>query len=102
MRINLVVSQRVSLKLLRKHNVSIGEVEECFANRTMSTLIDNRPWNKTEPPTQPTQWFIAPTDSGRRLLVAFMFYRDKSRIQLKTAYEPNMAEERLYEEKAST
>jgi hypothetical protein len=42
----------------------------------------------------PTEWFIAETDTGRRLKVVFMEYPD--RIVIKSAYEPSIEEESIY------
>ncbi|MEJ2911873.1 ADP-ribosyl-(dinitrogen reductase) hydrolase [Pseudoalteromonas sp. C12FD-1] len=89
------VPHSVRMKLKNKHNVSIYEVEECFSNREGSFLEDTREKNKTNPPTN---WFIAETDYGRKLKVVFIELED--RIELKTAYEPNQEEIRIYQKYA--
>lgn len=87
----LKCSSAVKQTLAQKHGVSLEEVQQCFANREGNLLEDIREEHKTDPPTQ---WFIAETDYGRRLKVAFMF-KDGD-IIVKTAYEPNQTEERIY------
>ncbi|ROT98690.1 ADP-ribosyl-(dinitrogen reductase) hydrolase [Marinobacter sp. R17] len=84
-------SSAVKQKLAQKHGVSLEEVQQCFANRDGHLLEDTREEHKTDPPTQ---WFIAETDFGRRLKVAFIL--KGGNILLKTAYEPNATEERIY------
>ncbi len=46
---SLVVSEAIKTKLLRKHQVTIREVEHCFANREGRLLYDNRALTKTHP-----------------------------------------------------
>ncbi|PHQ25480.1 ADP-ribosyl-(dinitrogen reductase) hydrolase [Marinobacter guineae] len=87
----LKCSSAVKQKLAQKHGVSLEEVQQCFANREGNLLEDIREEHKTDPPTQ---WFIAETDYGRRLKVAFMLKNGD--IIIKTAYEPNQTEERIY------
>lgn len=87
----LKCSSAVKQKLAQKHGVSLEEVQQCFANREGNLLEDTREEHKTDPPTQ---WFIAETDCGRRLKVAFML--KSGDIIIKTAYEPNQTEERIY------
>lgn len=87
----LKCSSAVKQKLAQKHGVSLEEVQQCFANREGNLLEDIREEHKTDPPTQ---WFIAETDYGRRLKVAFML--KGGAIIVKTAYEPNETEERIY------
>lgn len=85
-------SKGIVLKLLRKHDVTTVEVEECFTNREKGLLEDTREQHKTNPPTQ---WFIAETDHGRLLKVVFIAHNGK--IEIKTAYEPNNNEVKIYE-----
>ena len=70
-----------------------GEVLECFQNKLYGSLIDDRAENRTFPPTR---WFLAETDSGRKLKVVFLFDKKFKQFVLKTAYEPNMQEEKIY------
>ena len=93
---HLRVSQRIATKLNNKHHVAVQEVWECFMNRTAGFLEDTRLAHKTEPPTL---WFIAETDSERLLKVVFI-ERDDGLYELKTAYEPNSNEVKLYEKYA--
>lgn len=42
---------------------------QCFANRTKLALVDDREDHQSEPPTR---WFIAETDFGRKLKIAYI------------------------------
>jgi isopentenyldiphosphate isomerase len=88
----LVVSEAVKNKLQKKHKVTVREVEHCFFNREGRLLIDSRAFNKTIPPTL---WFIALTNQGRKLKVAYI--QKGVQVILKTAYEPNEQELEIYE-----
>ncbi|MBV8801766.1 MAG: ADP-ribosyl-(dinitrogen reductase) hydrolase [Gammaproteobacteria bacterium] len=90
-----IISHKVSLKLIKKHGIKISEIEECFFNRVKGFLEDKREQNKTIPPTQ---WFIAKTDSMRLLKIVFIEL--SGAIIIKTAYEPNYEEVRIYEKHA--
>ncbi|PLR33020.1 ADP-ribosyl-(dinitrogen reductase) hydrolase [Chimaeribacter californicus] len=83
-------------KLLQKHGVSEKEVHECFLNRDGHYLKDTREKNQTLPPTL---WFIAETNSGRKLKICFVPRGpgNPSGPVLKTAYEPNRVEEDIYQ-----
>lgn len=85
------VTEQVEKKLWDKHGVRVDEVIECFINHTDHFLIDTREKHRTVPPTE---WFIAETDTGRRLKVVFMEYPDQ--IVIKSAYEPSIEEESIY------
>lgn len=89
----LVISAAVRKKLQMKHNVSETEVIECFANREKAFLKDTREEHDTDPPTL---WFVAETDYGRKLKIAFMHYADKNEYVIKTAYPANETEIRIY------
>ena len=81
----LIISAKVLAKLAAKiPPVARDEVIQCFANRTGLNLIDDREEHESDPPTQ---WFIAETDYGRKLKVAFIL-RDKN-IHLRSAYDAN-------------
>ena len=85
------ISSRVRLKLLAKRpSVTEEEIEECFASREGVFLEDVRAKNVTVPPTQ---WFVAETDMGRRLKVAFIYDGD---IVIKTAYDADPEEISIY------
>ncbi len=90
---NLHIDPAVEKKLHKKHGVMPMEVLECFQNKLFGSLIDDRAENRTFPPTQ---WFIAETDSGRKLKVVYLFDKKLKQFVLKTAYEPNMQEEKIY------
>ena len=88
----LIISSQVLEKLGNKNPPIIRrEVEQCFDNRNGAFLLDGREENKTDPPTQ---WFIAKTNKDRNLKIVFV-RRDKD-IHLKTAYDPNAEEVRIY------
>lgn len=88
----IVIAGRIRVKLRNKHKVSPEEVEQCFSNRLGGFLEDTREQHRTSPPTQ---WFIAETDSGRKLKIVFV--NDGHELQIKTAYEPNQNEVKIYE-----
>jgi isopentenyldiphosphate isomerase len=88
---NLNISEAVLRKLKEAHGVSKVEVEQCFLNRQGRLLIDNRVATRTNPPTL---WFVACTNKGRPLKVVYI-QRGES-VELKTAYDPNEEEARIY------
>lgn len=94
--LSLNINARVSKKLIEKHDVLRQEIEECFYNRLKGLLEDTREKNKTKPPTM---WFIAETNEGRALKVVFIELRN-GKYEIKTAYEPDENEVRLYEKYA--
>ncbi|WP_295449610.1 hypothetical protein [uncultured Thiodictyon sp.] len=88
----LVISPQVRAKLAQKTPpVTESEILQCFANRSGNYLIDSRENNQTDPPTR---WFIAETDYGRKLKIAFI--PKDSNVIVKTAYDPNPTEEKIY------
>ncbi len=91
-----LLTEATARKLRQKHNVVEREVIECFCNRKKQTLIDNREEHKTDPPTR---WFIAATEAGRRLKVVYIRL-SSTEVAIRTAYEPNADEERVYSERA--
>jgi hypothetical protein len=94
----LIASPRVLRKLKNKHQVSLGEIEECFSNQTKSFLEDTRTKNLTLPPTM---WFDSQTDRQRVLKVVFI-EQQIGLYELKTAYRPSREEERIYDKYAKT
>ena len=92
MALNLSISNAVTKKLIKKHYVTIEEVEECFLNRTNGLLEDTREQHKTNPATL---WFIAETDQGRLLKIVFIELPNGT-YEIKTAYEPNNDEVKIY------
>lgn len=94
----VIASLNIQRKLKVKHNVTMEEIYECFENRTGDFLEDIRADHATTPPTM---WFIATTDTGRMLKVVFM--EDSEQVyEIKTAYEPNTEEERIYAKYSET
>jgi len=82
------VKKKLSVKI---PPVTSIEIHQCFINRTGNFLEDTRANNKTNPPTK---WFISKTNQQRVLKVVFI--RNKSQIVIKTAYDPNTEELRIY------
>jgi uncharacterized DUF497 family protein len=93
------ISERVLDKLKHKHGVTYDEVQQCFENREHGFLEDTREEHQTDPPTQ---WFIAETNQCRKLKVAFVrrVIRGVVRTDVRTAYEPNAEEIRIYDKYA--
>ena len=89
-----LISSRVRQKLADKHNVVPAEVEQCFLNFNGSQFLeDEREEHRTDPSTK---WFISETDSGRLLKICFMFYEDRQKFAIKSAFEPNKAEIEMF------
>ncbi len=88
----LHISDQVDKKL-QKREIGQFHLLECFGNQTRSALIDEREEHKTDPPTQ---WFIAETDSGRRLKVVYIQITVLDFV-IKTAYDPDASEEDIYQ-----
>jgi len=88
----LLISTRIKEKLLgKKPPVREEELMQCFSNCAGKFLIDTREEHKTEPATR---WFIAETNSGRKLKVVFVPTEDG--IHIKSAYEPEPEALRIY------
>ena len=88
---NLIVTDAVKAKLKTKHKVELNEVRQCFYNKNGRLLTDNRDLHKTNPPTL---WFIAETNKGRALKIAYI--QIEMEIHPKTAYAPNEDEKHIY------
>ncbi|MDQ2216382.1 MULTISPECIES: hypothetical protein [Vibrio harveyi group] len=89
----LVISPSVERKLATKHDVTEGEIRECFANREKDFLKDQREEHQSDPPTL---WFVAETDYGKKIKVVFIFYKDEAKFVIRTAYPANSDEIRIY------
>ena len=89
---SLYLSPKVRQKLLDR-NVTEAHVLQCFANRAGRDLFDKRPQHQTVPPTR---WFIAETDYGIKLKVVYMLYPDTQVVEIKSAFQPNEDELRIY------
>lgn len=87
----LEISPAILAKLKDRHVVSYAEVEQCFQNRAGFLLTDSRALTKTNPPAL---WFIAPTHRGRNLKIVYI--QRGASVDLKSAYEPNEDEARIY------
>ncbi len=86
------ISPAVRQKLADKHQVTAEEITQCFANRSGKSLLDNREEHRTDPPSK---WFIAECDNARKLKVVYVVV-GKGVIEIKTAYDPNEDEIRIY------
>lgn len=86
------IAETIARKIKERHNVSEAEVMQCFRNRVGKFALDTRDQHRTD---KPTLWFIAETDDKRRLKVVFVRYA-KDEFVLKSAFEPNADEERLW------
>lgn len=92
----LFISDWVKEKLsMPDRNITEIEVEEAFYNSSGKYLIDIREEHKTHPSTY---WFISETYEGRLLKICFIIYHNKRIINIKTAYEPDDTEVRIYED----
>lgn len=89
----LKVSHRVTEKLRNKHKVTLKEITECFENRQGRDLFDTRAEHQTDPKTR---WFLACTNHNRLLKVVFVPDAVDKSVDIKTAYEPNDTEIRIY------
>ena len=89
-----VFSKNILSKLETKHGqITQEDVKECFDNNDDRVLEDTREKNKTLPPTQ---WFISENNNGRRIKVCFIYRENVNKIYIKTAYEPNNEEIRIF------
>lgn len=91
----ITCSPDIAKKLLKKHNVTLEEVEQCFYNRRGDLLEEDREEHKTDPISQ---WFIAETDSRRKLRVVFMLINGD--VHIKTAFEPTEGAVKFYQKTA--
>ena len=85
------ISPGVEKKLRDKHQVEPKEVLQCFENCDGQYLIDTREDHKTDPQTM---WFVAETNKRRLLKVCFM--QIDGVVTIKTAYDANSDEIRIY------
>jgi hypothetical protein len=63
----------------------------CFENKYGGLLEDTREKHATTPLTR---WFISETNQRRRLKICFIPY--PTELHIKSAYEPNAEEIRIY------
>ncbi len=89
----LIISSGVKNKLSSKHGgITEEDILQCFANRLGKFLLDTREEHLTDPPSN---WFVAETNFGTKLKVVFIQTKDR-KIVIKTAYEANAEEIRIY------
>ena len=91
------MTARIRAKIYERHGVLRGEVEECFGSKRRASLKDPRAEHATIPPTE---WFIATTKAGRKLKDVYIYFSDSDTFLLKTAYEPDDNEDRLYDKES--
>ena len=91
----LIISAETRFKLKTKHKVSKEEIIQCFENLIGNPVLDTREEHKTE---SQTQWFISETDKRRKLKVVFIQIAATA-VVIKTAYSPNLSEEKIYRQK---
>jgi len=75
------------------HQLQSKKLLNVFKIPQNGLYIDNRQQHKTKPPTR---WFIAETDSMRRLKIVFITYPSGDHV-IKSAFEPDEYEEKVYE-----
>lgn len=89
---SLIISQKIRAKLANKTPpVTEDEITQCFTTRSGVYLRDLREEHQTDPPTR---WFISETYYGRMLKIVFI--RKDNDVIIKTAYDPNANEARIY------
>lgn len=84
---------RISDDVLRKigaRNISLAEVEQCFANREGGLCEDTRAHHLTDPTTL---WFVAKTDKDRTLKI---MYVPLNGVEIKSAYDATEEICRIY------
>lgn len=90
----MFLSQATRAKLARQdHNVTELEIVQSFANRERTFATDSRPEHQT---SIPTQWFVAETDTGRKLKVIFIYDTEAGIVDIKSAYAATAEVERIY------
>ena len=93
---DLVVLPETEEKLKNKFNpVSIVEVEEAIHKFSGKMILDDRPKNRTTPPTY---WFLSETFDGRLLKIVIKFNKKRALAYLRTAYDPDEKEIIFYED----
>jgi hypothetical protein len=89
----LLISERIRTKLASKNSpVNREEIEQCFESQQYGFPQHTRESNSTVPPTL---WFISDTRMGRKLKVVFVPLAD-GHLAIKTTYEPDEEEIRIY------
>lgn len=87
----LIVSDKTKAKLRLKHQVTLDEVMQAFADRPDYVVEDDREDHKSDPPTY---WFVASTDSGRMLKVVYV--QRGGDFHLRTAFPASAAQIHLF------
>jgi len=92
--VKLIATDAVKEKLWNERELTLEEVQEAWESCGGPWLIDDREKNRTHPPTV---WALAWTDLGRLLKLVVIPHRARGIAVLRTAYEPDEDEVRLYE-----
>ena len=92
MQMPMVLSMKIKEKLQGKSPaISKSDIEECFANRCGTYLMDLREDHLSDPPTL---WFVAENDRGAKIKVVFI--QKGIDIYIRTAYVANPVELEIY------
>jgi hypothetical protein len=90
--VELIISAGVQTKLANKNPpVSRKQIIECFGNVEGKFILDTREEHQSDPATV---WFIAETNDGRKLKIAFI--QRGTTVTIRTAYDPNPVELEIY------
>jgi hypothetical protein len=81
--LKFTIAPGIEKKLAEKHRVTRAEIGQCFLNRQLPVLLDELEDHQTDPPTT---FFIAYTNTGRRLKVVYI--QKGPHVVIKTCYEP--------------
>ena len=90
----LVATDAVKSKLWDERDLSFEEVLEAWESCSGPWFIDDRARNRSNPPTV---WALPCTDLGRLLKLVVIPHREKGISVLRTAFEPDEDEVKLYE-----
>jgi len=92
--VKLIATETVRAKLWDEHELDFEEVLEAWEGCSGPWLVDDREKNRTTPPTV---WALAWTDLGRLLKLVVIPHRAQGIAVLRTAFEPDEDEVKLYE-----
>lgn len=87
----IILSPNMEAKLGTKHQVTAGEVKQCFENVCGEYIEETAIQHVTDPATH---WFLAETNHGRLLKVIFVL-RDGN-LYIKSAFNANQTSIDLY------
>ncbi len=93
MHLRLIIGKAILKKCNDRHQVSEAEIREALSRYNGIELEDTREWNKSTPGTK---WFLGRTGNGRLLKLVYIPYEDDGVAILRTCYEPNPIEIRIF------